>query len=65
MSDVGRHLPEIGQPVFTGQLAVFRLQLIREPADLGLQRLVRPLQAVGRLVPGSQNRLQVQLLCCR
>ena len=59
---VRRHLAQIGQAIFAGQLAVFRFQLVRQPADFAPQRFVRVLQAVGRLVPGGQNRLQVQLV---
>ena len=35
VGDVRCHLPEIGQPIFACQLAVFRFQFIRQTANLG------------------------------
>ena len=62
VGDVRRHLPQVSEPIFAGQLAVLRFQLVGQTANLGLQRLVRMLQAVGRFVPGCQHRLQVELV---
>jgi hypothetical protein len=61
MGYVRGHLPQVSQPVLTGQLAVFDLQLVGQAADFVPQRLVRAAEPVGGVVPCGQDRLHIDV----